>query len=82
VEMDEDAPEIARVLFHPVVLGFDLLLVQEPQYPLFQLTGSLPRDDLHDRGFSPYRLFDDFTQRAVDVLSSVVDIVKIEFEFQ
>ncbi len=81
LEVDEYPPEIARVLLHAVVLGFDLFLVQETKDPFLQLTRSLPRDDLHYRRFRPHRLFNDFKQSAVDVLSAVVDVVEVEFEF-
>ena len=36
-EVDEHPPEIVRVLLDAVVLGLYLLLVEETQYPLFQL---------------------------------------------
>ena len=65
-----------------MVLDLDLLLVQEPQDALFQLTRSLARDDLHNCRLGPHGLVDDLTQRAVDVLSAVVDVVEVELEFQ
>src|SRR5690606_41539570 len=53
LEVDEQPPEVLPVLFHPVVFGPDLLLVEEPQDALLQLARSLARDDLHRLGLLP-----------------------------
>jgi hypothetical protein len=37
-EMHEDPAKVLRVFFNPVVLGLDLLLLEEPQYVLLELS--------------------------------------------
>jgi hypothetical protein len=36
--VDEHPAEVVGVLLHPVVQGFDLLLVKKAQHPLLELT--------------------------------------------
>src|SRR5579862_2911899 len=79
-EMHEDPAEVLGVLLYPVVERLDLLLVEEPQHVLFQLTGALARDDLDQRRLLPYRLVDDGAQGPVDVTPAVVDVVQIQLE--
>jgi hypothetical protein len=79
-EMDEDPSEIVGVLFDPVVQRLDLLLVEEAQYALFQLAASFPGDDLDRPGLFGHGLVDDGPQGAIDVIPSVVDLVKVQLE--
>src|SRR5215475_12339643 len=79
-EMHEQAAEVLRVLLHPVVFRFDLLLLKKPQHVLLELSGALARDDLHQRGLLRLRLVDDRAQGPVDVLPAVVDVVQVKLQ--
>jgi uncharacterized protein len=79
-EVDEEAAEIVGILLHPVVQGFDLLLVEEAQHVLLQRARPLARDDFHHAGPLRHRLVHDLAQRAVDVPAAVEDLVEVELE--
>src|SRR6516225_10141662 len=78
--MHEQATEVLGVLLHPVVFRPDLLLLEEPEHVLLELSGTLTRDDLHQRRLLGLRLVDDGPQRAVDVLPAVVDVVQVKLQ--
>src|SRR5579872_5839054 len=63
-----------------MVKRLDLLLLQEPEHVLLELTRSLARNDLDQRRLRPHRLVDDVAQGPVDVVAPVIDVVQIEFE--
>jgi hypothetical protein len=50
-EVDEHPSEVVGVLLDAVVERLDFLLIEKPQNSLLELTASLPRDDLDQRGF-------------------------------
>src|SRR6266581_55524 len=79
-EVNEDPAEILRVLFHPVIERSDLLLVEEPEHTFLQLTRALAWDDLDDRRLFPHRLVEDLPKRPVDVVTPIVDVVKVQFQ--
>src|SRR5215469_16113390 len=79
--MHKDPAEVLGILLHPVIESLDLLLVEEPEDVLLQLARALARDDLDQRGLRPHGLVDDSSQRAVDVLAAVVDVMQVELEF-
>src|SRR5207302_947950 len=55
-EVDEQPPEVLRVLLHPVIERLDVLAVEEPQDVLLQLAGALARNDLDQGGLLGHRL--------------------------
>jgi hypothetical protein len=77
-EVHEDATEILRVLLDPVVLGFDLSLVQETQHPFLQRPGPFAGDDFDQWRLLGNSLFDNRAQRTIDITVAVVDVVQIE----
>src|SRR5436190_12337168 len=79
-EVDEEAAPVLRVLLDPVVQRLDLLLVQETQYPFLQLTRSLAGDDLHEGRLLGDRLVDDAAEGAIDIESTVIDVMEVELE--
>src|SRR5258706_7081401 len=79
-EVDKQPAPVLGVLLHAVIQRLDLLLVEEPQYPLLQLARALTRNDLHQRRLLGHRLVDDPAQRPVDVLAPVEDVVQVELE--
>src|SRR5689334_24666088 len=79
-EMNKKAAEVLRILLDSVVFRFDLFLLKEPQHVLLELSGSLARDDLDQRRLLGLRLGDDGSQRPVDVLAAVVDVVQVKLE--
>jgi hypothetical protein len=81
-EVDEDTPEIVRVLLNPVVERPDVLLVEETQHPLLELTTSLAGDDLYEPNSLLNGFVDDVSKGTVDIVASVVDLVEIQLEFQ
>src|SRR5260370_856443 len=48
-EMHEQPAEVLRILLDPVVLGLDVLALQEPQHVLLELSRPFSRDDLDQR---------------------------------
>lgn len=78
--MDEHSPEVVRVLLDAVVESLDLLLVKETQHPFLQLAAAFSRDDLDRRRFDPDRLIEDVSERPVDLVAPVVDVVEIELQ--
>jgi hypothetical protein len=81
LEVHEQTAEVLGVLLDPVVLGLDLLLIEEPQYPLLQLARTLARDDLHERRLLLDRLGDDAVQRPLEFATAVVDVMQVQLEF-
>ena len=79
-EVDEHAPEIARVLLDPVVLGLDIWFVEEAKDAFFELTRPFSGNDLDDARLGPLRLLDNTVQGPLDVVSPVVDVVEVKFE--
>jgi len=77
-EMDEHPPKVLGVLFHPVVELFDVSPVEKPQDPLFELARPLAWNDLDKRRLLRHRFIDDATQRPVDVMAPVADVVQVE----
>jgi hypothetical protein len=47
--VDEHSAEVVRVFLNPVIERLDVLLIEEPQNALLQLSGTLSRDDF-DQG--------------------------------
>jgi hypothetical protein len=81
LEMDEDAPEIFVVLLDTVIQGADVLLVEEAQHALFELTAAFAGDDLDQRYFLLDGLVHDALQLGFDFIALVVNIMQIEFQF-
>src|SRR5580692_2615282 len=79
-EMHEQPAEVLRVLLDPVVLGLDVLALQEPQDVLLELARPFARDDLDQRRLLFRRLVENRLQRAVDVLAAVVNVVQVKLE--
>src|SRR6478609_3259513 len=79
-EVDEDAAKVVGVLLDPVVKALDVLAVQEAQNPLLELTRALPGDDLNQGRLLLDRLVDDGSQRSLDLIAPVVDVVQVELE--
>ena len=73
--MDEDSPEVVGVLLDAVVQGSDLLLLEESQDALFELSRPLARDDLDERNVPSYGLVYYLAQRPVDLVAAVIDVV-------
>jgi hypothetical protein len=63
-----------------VVKALDVLAVQEAQHPLLELTRALPRDDLNQGRLLLDRLVDDRSERSLDLIAPVVDVVQVELE--
>src|SRR5450631_1635669 len=80
-EVHEHPAEVVRVLLHPVVERFDLLLIQKAQHVFLQGAGALSGDDLDQRRLLADRLVDDGAQRAVDIAAVVVDVMQVELQF-
>src|SRR5260370_19468362 len=81
-EMHEQPAEVLRVLLDPVVLGLDVLALQEPQHVLLELSRPLARDDLDQRRLLFHRLVENRLQRAVDVLAPAVNVVQVKLQLQ
>src|SRR5579859_997193 len=79
-EMHEQPAEVLRILLDPVVLGLDVLALQEPQYVLLELSRPFARDDLDQRRLLCRRLVENRLQRAVDVLAAVVNVVQVKLQ--
>ena len=79
-EMDEDAPEIFVVLLDAMIQRPDVLLVEEAQHPLFELTAALAGDDLDEGGLLLDRLVDDAAQRTIDLVAPVENVVQVELQ--
>src|ERR1700760_4619243 len=80
LEVDEQSAEVLGILFDPVILGLDFLLVQEAQHVLLQLTRTLAGNDLDQRGLLGFGLGDDVAQRPVDIGTPVVDVVQVQLQ--
>src|ERR1700723_3379425 len=79
-EMHEQPAEVLGVLLDPVVLGLDVLALEEPQHVLLELPRPFTRDDLDQRRLRGRRLVENRLQRAVDVLPAVVNVVQVKLE--
>src|ERR1700733_82454 len=79
-EMHEQPAEVLGVLLDPVVLGLDVLALEEPQHVLLELPRPFARDDLDQRRLLGRRLVENRLQRAVDVLPAVVNVVQVKLE--
>jgi Luciferase-like monooxygenase len=79
-EVYEDPAEVVRVLLHPVVQRLYLLTFEEAQHALLQRTGTLARNDLHQRRFLGHRLIDDRPQGTIDLTTTVVDLMQVELQ--
>src|SRR5260370_6322767 len=79
-EMHEQPAEVLRILLDPVVLGLDVLALQEPQHVLLELSRPFARDDLDQRRLLFRRLVKNRLQRAVDVLPAVVNVVQVKLQ--
>src|SRR5580700_10562893 len=79
-EMHEQPAEVLRILLDPVVLGLDVLALQEPQHVLLELSRPFARDDLDQRRLLFRRLVEKRLQRAVDVLAAVVNVVQVKLQ--
>jgi hypothetical protein len=76
----EDPSEIVRVLLDPVIEHSNLLLVEETQYALLELTASLAGDDLHEPYLLLDRFIDDPSKSTVDIVASVIDLMEIQLQ--
>src|ERR1700719_824840 len=79
-EMHEQPTEVLRVFLNSVVLGLDVLALQEPQHVFLELSRPFARDDLDQRRLLFRRLVENRLQRAVDVLAAVVNVVQVKLE--
>ena len=80
-EMYEDAAEVLAVFFEPVVEGFYVRLVEEPQHLFLQLPAAFARDDLDQFDAFSDRLLDDPVQFRVEFATLIDDIVEIKLQF-
>src|SRR5580704_4357176 len=79
-EMHEQPTEVLRVFLNSVVLGLDVLALQEPQHVFLELSRPFARDDLDQRRLLFRRLVENRLQRAVDVVPAVVNVVQIKHQ--
>ena len=76
--MDEEPAPVLGVLLDPVVQRLDLLLVEEPQYPLLQLARALAGMISTSVAFLATASSMIPAQRPIDVLAAVEDVVEVE----
>src|SRR6516164_1390136 len=79
-EMHEKPTVILGVFLDPVIQSLNLFLIEEPENPLLELARPLTGNDLDHRRLLRHRLVDDGTQRPVDVLAPIIDIVQVQLE--
>ena len=77
--MNKDAPKILIILLNPVIQLSDLLLVQKSEDALFELAAAFTGDDLYQGDAFFDRLLDDPVQFGINLSTTVVDVVQIEF---
>ena len=82
LEVDEDPSEVFIVFFDAMVQLFNMSLVQEAKYLLFQLPTSLARDDLNELDFPLNRFLYNTIKLRVDLIAAVVDVVQVEDRVQ
>src|ERR1700722_14310585 len=70
-EMHEQPTEVLRVFLNSVVLGLDVLALQEPQHVFLELSRPFARDDLDQRRLLFRRLVENRLQRAVVTVGQV-----------
>jgi hypothetical protein len=80
-EVDEDAPEVFIILFQAMVQAADVGLVQKPQHPFFELSTTLPRNNLDQGYLTVNRLLDDLFELGVYLIAFIIYVVKIERKF-
>lgn len=74
-KMDEDSAKVFIIFFNPMIQGFDVLLVQESQHALFELTAALAGDDLDQFNPLVYGLVYDVLEGLVYLVAFVENIV-------
>jgi len=77
--MNEYPSKIVGVLLHSVVESLDLFLIEKAEHPFLQLTAAFARDDLNQTSLLLDGLVDDGSKGAIDVFTTIVDIVQIQF---
>jgi hypothetical protein len=81
LEVNKQPAKVFTVLIDPVVFLFNVFLVKKAEYAFLQLAGPFSGYDLHGFDLFLDSLIDDSLKLAVDLISFIVNVVKIEFEF-
>jgi MoxR-like ATPase len=81
-EMHKDSTVIFGVFFKSMILAADVRLVEKAQHFLFELPTAFARDDLYQFDFAIDRVFDDAVELRIDLSTTVVNVMQVQFEFR
>lgn len=81
-KVNKQPPEVLAILINPVVFGFDVLLLQEPDDLLFELPRPFAGNDLYRVDLSLNGLIDDIAQGSVNLVASVVNVMKVKYQLR
>jgi len=80
LKADKKPSEILAVLVNAVILGLDVLLLQESDDGLLQLSAALAWNDLYQGNAFLHRLIDHAVQFRINLLAFVEDLMKVEHQ--
>ena len=75
--MHKQPAEVFTVFFDPVVVLFDVLLLQKAQHLLLQLSAALAGNDFHQLYLLVNCLLNDVVQGIIDLSAFVVNVVEV-----